>query len=242
VTLQPSKNLRLFQIGLGEGGNGEFKHRQKLNANSTAEALDKVNRFAKKGPNAASEDKPSKAPTDLSIEVDSSDTTYVIRIEPDIQTAFGPGPNPIMILPPHLGKDLLSDVGLIDEDGVFTPAEDIDYDFAKRPKNAALTFRCNLGELKKAWAKYVDKIHPNHKIEIPIYFNLYDTKTGGPVWAYDKNRYHDDHHRFMQEEESARLNVETHGGIHPKSDDDHHIKTHGGIHPGGASQYLYEYP
>lgn len=233
MNLTPSKHLRLYEIGLGVNDRGEFKYRQKVTANSTNDAVERIGHFSKHGPNGApSASKPTHAPTDLSIEVDSDDTTYVIRIDPLAQTAFGPGSNPIMILPSHLGKDLLKDVGLIDQSGAFIAAEDISYDFAKRPANAALTFRCNLAALKVAWEKSVDARHGGYKVEIPIYLNLYDTESEGPVWAFDDHRFHDDHQKFEAEALAANKNPETHGGIHPK--------THGGIHPRGAAQFLYE--
>lgn len=161
----------------------------------------------------------------LSIKVEDSETTYVIKLGTGTRAAFGPGSHPIMILPFMQGRKLLDDIGLIYPDPAngnrptFLPAEGIGSVFAKVPKDAVLTFRCSRATLQAEWDRVVGKAgHPEAPLRIPFFLNLFDLKTGLPVWTYDKNRYHKHEHVDAG---------------------DFNWRVHGGIHPGNVTQWLY---
>lgn len=161
-----------------------------------------------------------KPPTDLSIPIEhgDDDVTYLIRLNSCTRAAFGPGPHPIMIMPMTLGRELLSDIALVYEDSekniVRMTQNNIPHEYSEVPKNAALSFRCNRSKLIAAWTAIVNNAgHLERNFRIPFFLNLFDTKTGKPVWTYGEG-----YHRA------------------PKKD-----RFHGGIHPQTVTQFLY-YP
>ena len=178
--------------------------------------------------------------TELSLKLEHDKCAYVIAFDSGIQTAFGPGPSPITLLPPGLNGTLLDNVGLIYAAGTsdvdFVAASDIPADFGAMPTGGALIFTCKRKTLEKVWNDATPKGHAVTPMALPFALNLYDTTSQQPIWV-----------RPLQVHASAAgnlaaANVETHGGIHPGTHNHigggeaegsaNNVETHGGIHPG----------
>jgi hypothetical protein len=176
-------------------------------------------------------DKDQQAPpTDLSIFLEDGDVTYVIELDSGTRAAFGPSAHPIMIMPFMLGRQLLDDVALVHKDSggriVRTPAQSIGAFYSEVPKNAALTFRCSRSAIAAAWDEIVKGAgHYDPRIRVPFFLNLFDKKTGKPVWTYGEDYHpggrHDHEHNGQEKDRKDRV--------------------HGGIHPNTVTQFLY-YP
>lgn len=211
----------------------------KVKADEPASAI--IERHAK-NPHPTKNGKwPNQRRSELSVEISADTNVYLIRIDPDTRAAFGPEPDPIMVLPRGFGEQVLSDVGLVYVDAAgttrFMAAADIPTQFDQVPTGAMLTFTCDRVEIAKLWKSIMPQGHEDMPINIPFYLNLYDTRTKAPVWTYQPAG------RAANDHVHADKYVETHGGIHP-SEDPHgdnpiHFVTHGGIHPGSPSQSLY---
>lgn len=175
-------------------------------------------------------------PTDLSIFLEEGDVTYVVELDSDTRAAFGPSAHPIMIMPFMLGRQLLSDVALVHKDSagkiVLTPAQEIGAFYSSIPKNAALTFRCSRSAMAAAWAEIVNAAgHDDARIRIPFFLNLFDKKTGKPVWTYGEG-YHP---------AGSAHNDHDHDHDHGRQGKDRDGRVHGGIHPPTVAQFFY-YP
>lgn len=204
-------------------------------------ANDIVKRHAKKSIPTDSGQWPGQKNTQLSVEIGAGSNLYLIGLDQDTRAAFGPGPNPIMVLPHGFGRELLTDIGLVylDSSGetAFMPAKDIPLTFDQVPLGAMLSFTCDRAKLLKLWNSVMPEGHDGPPINIPIYLNLYDTQTKAPVWTFQGAG------RRVPEHSDANKHVETHGGIHPSANPHNEgsagFTTHGGIHPGTPSQLLY---
>ncbi len=162
--------------------------------------------------------------TPLSIKLQAGDCTYLVSLAKGTRAAFGPGHHPIMILPPTAGRALLDEVGLVyvdpaSKEVVFMPADEIPAQYKHVPAGAALTFRCNSQVLQAYWNDVVGSAGHQMAVQIPFFFNLYDTKTGKPVWTFGA-------HALAEHD-------------HDKGPDRQDFRTHGGIHPSSPSQTLY---
>ena len=180
---------------------------------------------------------PQPAPhrSSLSVPVQPGNNLYLIKLDGSARAAFGPGPNPIMVLPPKLGDELLGDIQLIFDNGgttKFLAAGAIPNTFNEVPEKAVLAFTCDRTKLEQVWKSVMPEDHKDMPVAIPFYLNLYDTKTGAPVWAFLS------HGRRAADHQHNTKHPETHGGIHPSYGPIHFV-THGGIHPGSPSQTLY---
>ena len=148
--------------------------------------------------------------TELSLPLEHGKCAYIIAFDDDIQTAFGPGPSPITLLPPGLNAALLGDVGLIyaagTSDPVFVAACDIPTELGAMRAGGALIFTCERTALEKVWKEATPEGHTPTPIALPFALNLYDTKSQLPVWAIPA--------QLLADGDGVVL---THGGIHPSS-------------------------
>lgn len=177
---------------------------------------------------------PNHKHSELSVEAEAGLAVYMIELDSSTRARFGPGAYPIQLLPLTLTGSLLRDVGLLYTtpagELVFVEADDIAAQYGSIPANAILTFSCDRKDLENAWTQIVINAgHAGKDIEIPFFLNLYDTKTGLPVWTYGNwhpvhTIDHDDGH--------------SHDGGR-NCDDKSDVRIHGGIHPSSAVQLLY---
>lgn len=187
--------------------------------------------------------KPHKLP-ELSIKVEEGVNLYVIGFGEDTQTRFGPTSAPIQTLPPEYSNLFLKDVGLIYVDGAgnekYVAAADIPANYPVIPESAMLVFTLDRAAMEYAWQVGVSiPGHTDYSIKIPFFLNLYDTKSGRPVWAYGE---HDGPKSGSNsgagqpigaEFDMAQAKAANAGGEMPGT------VIHGGIHPSKPSQFLY---
>ena len=163
---------------------------------------------------------PNHKYSQLSVEATEGRNLYLIAIDPQARTKFGPGPSPIQIMPPGFGTGLIEEIALIyvDSNGLVLRMEatDIPTDITLVPDNAMLSFVCDRAKLVDEWKRVVGGTgHGSSPMRIPFFLNLWDTETNLPVWTYG---------------------VEAHAEHH---EDHPHIVTHGGIHPSDPTNDFY---
>ncbi len=163
---------------------------------------------------------PNHTYSQLSVEATKGRNLYLIAIDPNAHTKFGPGPSPIQIMPPGFGTGLIEEIALIHVDSngqvLRMEAKDIPTDIRLVPDNAMLSFVCDRAELLKEWDRVVTGAgHSGSPMRIPFFLNLWDSHTNLPVWTYG---------------------VEAHA---EHREDHSHIFTHGGIHPSDPTNDFY---
>lgn len=207
MAFEISKNIRFYNINITTASKARYDYYREESVQSDQEKPGlqrKIEAFARRNQIGSSNGVSADRPTSLSLRPAADDTTYVVRIQDRIRTAFSS--NPITILPPEL-NNLISHVGLLkpgtgDEVQFVEPSSlgGFDPDLI----GASLTFRCNRAEMLDAWQQAMPVGHKGFPLAIPFFLNLYDTETGMPVWTTQQHSPNAHQPLF-------------HGGIHPDS-------------------------